>query len=360
LRTRHFSLIAGAAVALLSLFGCQQEGIEVHRVPIPQPPEPKVRLLGAIVPHDPDTWVFKVVGKLDAIEPIKDDFEKFVRSVRFDKKDEPITWDLPARWKKEPVDPNNQFGSYARFLIDPDGAKLTVTVSQLPGTPQARSKFENVARWGRNDVGVKVAQGDEIDYIHEDQTAGGTPITFVDMKGPGASGGGMKPPFARGMKNPHAAQEKITYTVPEGWKETEREVERQGIVVRYEAALKVEEGGASALLTVSKFPGAAGGLLQNVNRWRTDQLGLPPLDKEQFVKASEEVRVDKVRSIAVDFTGPGNPKGKGERRILGIIVPREEQLWFIKMDGPADLIGKQKGNFDKFVGSVKFEGGNGG
>jgi hypothetical protein len=30
------------------------------------------------------------------------------------------------------------------------------------------------------------------------------------------------------------------------------------------------------------------------------------------------------------------------------------------MQGPADLVGKQKGAFEKFVGSLKFEGGSNG
>src|SRR5262249_58837818 len=122
--------------------------------------------------------------------------------------------------------------------------------------------------------------------------------------GPGGTGGGMKPPFAGG-RNPHAPADagKITYTVPEGWKEADRVVSRGGIEVRYEAALKVEEGGASALLTVSKFPQDAGGLLPNINRWR-DQVGLGPIDKEQLSRDATEARVGGVRAFGVGYKGP--------------------------------------------------------
>ena len=100
-------------------------------------------------------------------------------------------------------------------------------------------------------------------------------------------------------------------------------------------------------------------LLMNVNRWR-DQLGLPELDEAQLMDALKKVKVGSADGLAVDFTGPGKPPGKGQRRILGVVVSRQGLTWFIKMDGPADLVGDQKAAFDKFLGSVKFDGGNGG
>ena len=74
LRTRFGLLLSLSAIVFLSLAGCQDEPIETHRVErlaAPPPPEAKVRLLGAIIPHAKDTWFFKLVGKLDAIEPLK-------------------------------------------------------------------------------------------------------------------------------------------------------------------------------------------------------------------------------------------------------------------------------------------------
>jgi hypothetical protein len=349
-------LIACAVVALLPLLGCQEDGIVARRVPIPEPPEPKVRLLGAMIPHDKDIWFFKMVGKLDAIEPLKGPFEDFVRSVRFDKPGEPIAWTPPKDWQQLP---QKSADRYATFQLGARDSAPDLTVHRYDAARQMASIRDNVARWGRMYVGVKVTLENIDDFIRQDKTAeGGAEITFVDMKGPGGKGGGMAAPFAGGAnpheaaEDPHAPAEKLTYKAPEGWKETDRVVKRGGIEVRYEAALKVEDGGASALLTVSKFPDDAGGLLANVNRWR-DQVGLPRLSEEQLTKQGKKVEVGGGKGLAVDFEGK-------ERRVVGAIVSRKGMTWFIKMDGPAELVGKQKAAFDKFVGSVKFDGGNGG
>jgi hypothetical protein len=349
-----------AAASLLPLAGCQRDAIETHRVEIPEPPEPKVRLLGAMLPHDHDMWFFKVAGKLDAIEPLKAVFEDFVRSVRFGKPGEPISWTLPEGWKKLPEAKEQQRYATLRAGANDDAPELTV--HRFPAEGKMADVRDNVIRWGPREVGVKVPLDEWKQYTHPDRTAAGDlPITFVDMRGPGPKAGVAMPPFAGGgQENPHARPEKISYTAPEGWKEADRVVERGGIRVEYDAAWKVEKDGHTADITISKFPGGSGGLLPNVNRWRTAQLGLPPLQEDQLKDAMKAVKLGNAEGQAVDFTGPGNQPGKGERRILAAIVSRPGATWYIKMDGPADLVGGQKAAFDKFLGSVTFDGGNGG
>ena len=58
------------------------------------------------------------------------------------------------------------------------------------------------------------------------------------------------------------------YTVPEGWEKT-----ASSGPIRTEASFVIEKDGQSAQVTVTAFPGEAGGLAANINRWR-DQLGL--------------------------------------------------------------------------------------
>jgi hypothetical protein len=357
LRTTCYLLIAGAT--LLALAGCRRDRIETHRVEIPQPPEPKVRLLGAMVPHDKDMWFFKVVGKLDAIEPLQAPFEEFVRSVRFDRPGEPIAWTLPAGWER--LNENKSEERYATLRAGAKDDAPQLTVHRFPAAGQMADPEENVVRWGRMYAGVKVPVDEWRQYTHDDKTAeGDVAFTFVDMKGPGPKAGAAMPPFAGGA-NPHGRAEKISYTAPEGWKEADRVVERGGIRVDYDVALKLEKDGRTADLTVSKFPGGGTDLLlPNVNRWRTLQLGLPPLDADQLRDATKKVKVGDADGLAVDFTGPGAQPGKGQRRILVAVVSRPGTTWFFKMDGPADLVGGQKAAFDKFLGSVKFDGGNGG
>ena len=38
-----------------------------------------------------------------------------------------------------------------------------------------------------------------------------------------------------------------------------------------------------------------------------------------------------------------------------VAVPQGGQTWFLKMKGPAELVGRQQGNFEAFAKSVRFE-----
>ena len=67
-------------LALLGLAGCQNgDGIRHYQVPRPE----ARRLLAAVVPHGDDTWFFKLVGPEAAVEGHRDEFERFIRTVRF-------------------------------------------------------------------------------------------------------------------------------------------------------------------------------------------------------------------------------------------------------------------------------------
>jgi hypothetical protein len=43
-------------------------------------------------------------------------------------------------------------------------------------------------------------------------------------------------------------------------------------------------------------------------------------------------------------------------RLLGAIIPREKQVWFFRLEGPPDEIGRQKKAFDQFLQTVRFTG----
>jgi hypothetical protein len=137
----------------------------------------------------------------------------------------------------------------------------------------------------------------------------------------------------------------LHYTLPEGW--------RQGKAGKMSlAAFLVTQGGQQAEVTISAFPGPAGGLLPNVNRWR-GQVGLPEMDEVQLEKDKElkKITVNDTAAHLITITGQ-----RGET-ILGAIVPRPDQTWFFKMKGPADLVEKQKTAFDTFLASVQFDKG---
>lgn len=104
-------------------------------------------------------------------------------------------------------------------------------------------------------------------------------------------------------------------------------------------------------LSISALGGAAGGLLPNINRWRTQQLGLAAATEAELPKISSQVPVTGGSATLVDFAGEGELKGT---RMLAAIVARNDRTWFFKLTGPDAVIGAEKENFVKFLKSVKF------
>src|SRR5262249_21975992 len=159
-----------------------------------------------------------------------------------------------------------------------------------------------------------------------------------------------KPPFASGGM-PLAAGARLppghpglNYTTPDGWTKA---ANTQFSVLTF----RVQEGGRTAEVTVSPLGGPAGGLLANVNRWR-GQLGMPPATEADLAK---EVRQLTVAGAPAPYVDLGGPEAAGGQRILAVAAAHGGQTWFIKMKGPADVVGKQKAAFEAFAASVKFE-----
>ena len=108
---------------------------------------------------------------------------------------------------------------------------------------------------------------------------------------------------------------------------------------------------ASADVSVIAFPGEAGGLISNINRWR-GQLQLAPLDEDQLAQRTQRTEVDHVPTYLVDFqTAENAPKPS---RILGAVFQSADRTWFVKMTGPPELLERQHQNFLDFVKSFRF------
>jgi hypothetical protein len=135
------------------------------------------------------------------------------------------------------------------------------------------------------------------------------------------------------------------WTKPEGWNEQPLSEMRLG-------SFKVDgPDGASADVSVIAFPGEAGGLISNINRWR-GQLQLAPLDEEHLSPLIQRTEVDNVPTYLVDFqTAENAPKPS---RILGGVLQTADQAWFVKMTGPPELIESQREKFLSFVQSFHF------
>ena len=147
------------------------------------------------------------------------------------------------------------------------------------------------------------------------------------------------------LEPPPSSGGPVQWTKPESWNSQPLSEMRIG-------SFKVEGPNAvSADVSITAFPGEAGGLTSNLNRWR-GQLQLPPLSNEQLSNTVQRIEVDKVPTLLVDFqTADNNPK---PARILGAVLQKGDRTWFVKMTGPPILLESQRQIFFDFVRSFHF------
>jgi hypothetical protein len=296
--------------------GCTEEQpIAESQAPKERPPQ---RMLVAIIPHGEKTWFFKLLGQEKAVEAAEKEFIGFIESVRFTGKDpRPVTWTLPPGWQEKPG--SNQ--RYATLVLGPKDKPLELTV--VPLGAAAGTLLENVNRW-RDQMGLGEVDEGGLGKFTRETKVDGKPVTLVDILS-------EEPP------PPEEDDVDVTYTVPRGWRRSDRRV-------RFSVAV-FDAGEAS--VTISAFGGPVGGLIPNINRWR-EQIGLEPAEEEEVKKSLVPTEVDGAAGVAVDLSGP-------QGRLLGVVVRRGGETWFFKMNGPADAVEKEKAAFETFMKSVRFE-----
>jgi hypothetical protein len=150
----------------------------------------------------------------------------------------------------------------------------------------------------------------------------------------------------RGSLVPPAARHSAKWAKPDGWSEEPVTEMRLG-------SFKV--GGpnsTSADVSVVAFPGDAGGLVANINRWR-GQLELPSLEEEQMRQLIQQIEVQGAPVYLVDLQTAENSSKPS--RVLGAVLERPDRTWFVKMTGPPALVDSQRQNFFDFVKSFRFD-----
>jgi hypothetical protein len=324
----------------LALAGCHSD--EVTSYPAPHEDQPAYSLYGAIIPHGDKMWFVKVAGPAARVKALGPAFDLFVKSLHFpDEGGESIGWTVPKGWQRDPKDRPSRF---ATFEVGPRDRRLEVTVTHFP--LEMNNVLDNVNRW-RGQLGLWKIGDVGLARTAQQVKLKGAVATVVKLTGPLPPGRGG--PMGGGRGGPHGAARpargKPTYEIPPGWKE----LPPQGIRV---ASFEVREGEEKAEVTVIPLPGAVGGLLANVNRWR-GEVGLPEIGKEELLKTVQPLRVAGSPAAYVDLTGPAG------KRTLAVALPRPGQTWFFKMTGPADLVGRHKEAFEHFVASVRLPGGGG-
>lgn len=91
----------------------------------------------------------------------------------------------------------------------------------------------------------------------------------------------------------------LRWTAPEGWTEEAGAGERR-------ATLRVDSTKPPLEMTVVRLPAQAGGVLDNVNRWR-QQIGLGAIREADLASHSTRIDVGGIPVTLVDMTGPLQP-----------------------------------------------------
>ncbi|HEY8836407.1 MAG TPA: hypothetical protein VIO16_01750 [Dehalococcoidia bacterium] len=109
------------------------------------------------------------------------------------------------------------------------------------------------------------------------------------------------------------------------------------------------DAGATADLSITAFPGAVGGELANINRWR-GQVSLPPIEEGELAAAVTRLSQNGLAFTVVDVV---STDAASPQRILGAMVPYEDAMWFFKLSGPGALVATTKPAFLEFLKTVK-------
>ena len=166
----------------------------------------------------------------------------------------------------------------------------------------------------------------------------GMPSAPTGMPPPGMGAPGDVPPPPR-----PTGQGALKWTLPKGW--TEGEAGN----MRFATLNPPIQGKVEASVVV--LPGAAGGDLSNVNRWR-GQIGLGPIDEKTLAAARKAVKSKAGMVSVFDFTSEGQTK---TRMVVGLISTSDGNTWFLKLVGDAAPVGKAEPDFMRIIGSLHLD-----
>ena len=317
--------------------------------------EPKPQqILGAIVLLEDAGWFFKITGDPAQVEPQREAFLNFVKSVHF-KNAAPPTWNLPDGWTEQPGDQIR----FATLKMPADQGALDITVSELPRNmlPAEEIALININRW-RGQVSLPPITAADLGKDTETFKVGDFDGIFVSLVGE-SSGGGMGgapfAPFASGATaapgtspttpvrpkgRSGSSDDSLAYETPEGWTPAENDAFSL-------QAFALPGGKSEDKVTITSLNAGSMTLLQNVNRWRA-QVELPPTNEAEVAKASRKIDTLGVSADYFELVGP-------EKTILGVIATVGDKIWFVKLTGQAELAQREKPRFEEFVKSLRLK-----
>jgi hypothetical protein len=292
----------------------------------------------------------------------------------------PVQWTLPDGWQQLAPD-GIRIGNFA--VPGKAGGKAVVAITSFPG--EVGTELDNVNRW-RGQLGLAPVEQSELssEPVTVNSTdgklfdlSGATARTivalvrrngatwFFKMTGDLSTVTDAKPAFMKFLKSvrfagatdaagieaatpmpaptaPSTAGDNSSpkWSVPSTW------VEKAPGPMLFKS-FSIADGGA---VTVSFFPGAVGGTLANVNRWR-GQMGLSPVEEGNLAGVAETLETAGGKATLADFEGTG---AKAGQRLVAAIVPHGDNTWFYKLLGSEALVAKEKDSFVNFVKTVQY------
>jgi len=174
----------------------------------------------------------------------------------------------------------------------------------------------------------------------------GAPTAAPAAQSTPASSAPMAPSGGTTMANTPvatAAGTGLAWTVPAHWPSKGASGMRKGTITI------PGEGGASAELAITAFPGDVGGDVANVNRWR-GQIQLAPSPPDEVLRSIQRIEANGLKIGVVEMA---NSAGATPTRVLGAMVPFEGSTWFFKVTGPDALVAKEKDAFLAYLRTIK-------
>lgn len=136
----------------------------------------------------------------------------------------------------------------------------------------------------------------------------------------------------------------LIWTLPEGWKQG------PGGPMRVATLTAGVDTDSPLDITVHRFNRAAGGLLANINRWRTQQMGLAPIKLDGLADVTEPLTTDSgLRGGLIDLKDPQ----KTTLRTLVAMFEHAGESWFFKAQGQAPLVARHEAAFGQLARSIR-------
>ncbi len=131
----------------------------------------------------------------------------------------------------------------------------------------------------------------------------------------------------------------VMWDTPNGWEDT-------GVSNQFRVTtLRTTGDDAGVEVAVSRVPGPAGSITDNVNRWR-GQLSLPPLEKPEVVPLVDYAPNDHLSGFITDMRN-------ADQRALIAWFQLDHESWFFKATGTPTAIDTHRAGFDQLVASVR-------